>query len=230
VLEDLKDEKFQIKKDEDKYTLNILIKVLNKEKSLMIEITQSEDDLIKFLIKSVKSQEERITDLENEIKNLKQSSTIVNIKVEDDDQTDRYLELDSFNITELIENPKLLYDFESLNQIATIVVLKNGRNAIGQEIGSMFKVMTHPTGISIFDPSTYKEIFFIEKLGGDFIELKNVNLLIKDYPKTIHIIKLNTNFFDLLQTIQLESKIYRQMTKISDKYFSISLKVMLIKY
>ena len=36
VLEDLKDEKFQIKKEKNKYKLNILIKVLNKEKILNI--------------------------------------------------------------------------------------------------------------------------------------------------------------------------------------------------
>ena len=76
MLEDLKDENFEIKKEDNKFKLNIKIKVLNKEKILIIdinEITPSEDDLIKYLIKSVKSQEERITNLENELNNLKKS-------------------------------------------------------------------------------------------------------------------------------------------------------------
>ena len=77
ILIELKDDKFQIIKENDKYKLNILIKVLNKEKTLSIditEVTQSEDDLIKFLINEVKSQEERISNLENELKILKESS------------------------------------------------------------------------------------------------------------------------------------------------------------
>ena len=77
ILIELKDDKFQIIKENDKYKLNILIKVLNKEKTLSIditEVTQSEDDLIKFLINEVKSQEERISNLENELKKLKESS------------------------------------------------------------------------------------------------------------------------------------------------------------
>ena len=79
ILIELKDDKFQIIKENDKYKLNILIKVLNKEKTLSIditEVTQSEDDLIKFLINEVKSQEERISNLENELKKLKESSQI----------------------------------------------------------------------------------------------------------------------------------------------------------
>ena len=78
ILIELKDDKFQIIKENDKYKLNILIKVLNKEKTLSIditEVTQSEDDLIKFLINEVKSQEERISNLENELKKLKESSS-----------------------------------------------------------------------------------------------------------------------------------------------------------
>ena len=76
VLEELKDEKFQIKKEEDKLKFLILIKILNKEKTLTIdinEVTQSEDDLIKYLIKTLKSQEERITKLENDLNELKKS-------------------------------------------------------------------------------------------------------------------------------------------------------------
>ena len=77
VLEELKDEKFQIKKEEDKLKFLILIKILNKEKTLTIdinEVTQSEDDLIKYLIKTLKSQEDRITKLENELNELKKSN------------------------------------------------------------------------------------------------------------------------------------------------------------
>ena len=77
VFEDLKDEKFQIKKEEDKFKFSILIKILNKEKTLNVdisEVTQSEDDLIKYLMKTIKSQEERITKLENELKALKESN------------------------------------------------------------------------------------------------------------------------------------------------------------
>ena len=50
---------------------------MNKEKTLSIdlkEVTQSEDDLIKFLVQTVKSQEERITNLENELKKIKEDS------------------------------------------------------------------------------------------------------------------------------------------------------------
>ena len=88
ILEDLKDEKFQIKKEEDKYQLNILIKVLKKEKPLIIDIvetTYSKNDLIQFLIKKVKSNAERIACLEKELKNLK-------IKKEDN-KIIKYLEL-----------------------------------------------------------------------------------------------------------------------------------------
>ena len=77
VLEELKDEKFQMKKEEDKFKFLILIKILNKEKTLTIdinEVTQSEDDLIKYLIKTLKSQEDRITKLENELNELKKSN------------------------------------------------------------------------------------------------------------------------------------------------------------
>ena len=77
VFEDLKDEKFQIKKEEDKFKFSILIKILNKEKTLNVdisEVTQSEDDLIKYLMKTIKSQEERITKLENELKAIKESN------------------------------------------------------------------------------------------------------------------------------------------------------------
>ena len=77
ILIELKDDKFQIIKENDKYKLNILIKVLNKEKTLSIditEVTQSEDDLIKFLVQTVKSQEERITNLEKELKKIKEES------------------------------------------------------------------------------------------------------------------------------------------------------------
>ena len=77
VFEDLKDEKFQIKKEEDKFKFSILIKILNKENALNVdisEVTQSEDDLIKYLMKTIKSQEERITKLENELKAIKESN------------------------------------------------------------------------------------------------------------------------------------------------------------
>ena len=77
VLEELKDEKFQMKKEEDKFKFLILIKILNKEKTLTIdinEVTQSEDDLIKYLIKTLKSQEDRIAKLENELNELKKSN------------------------------------------------------------------------------------------------------------------------------------------------------------
>ena len=77
IFQELKDGKFQIKKEGDKYKLIITIKVLNKEKTLSIdlkEVTQSEDDLIKFLVQTVKSQEERITNLENELKKIKEDS------------------------------------------------------------------------------------------------------------------------------------------------------------
>ena len=77
VLEELKDEKFQMKKEEDKFKFLILIKILNKEKTLTIdinEVTLSEDDLIKYLIKTLKSQEDRITKLENELNELKKSN------------------------------------------------------------------------------------------------------------------------------------------------------------
>ena len=133
-----------------------------------------------------------------------------------------YLELDSFNINKLIGNPKLLYDYKSMNVIKTIVVLKDGRIAIGQEIGEAYEVLTHPTGISIFDPNTYQEIFFIEKLGGNFIELKNGNLLVQGVQKEIHKVKLNSDSFDVLQTIQLKYEIQKQMTELSNQYFSIS--------
>ena len=173
VLEDLKDEKFQIKKEENKYKLIILIKILNKEKILNIditEVTQSEDDLIAFLIKSDNSQKERIAHLENEKKILKKyldsfspqgdiKEQKEKIEEEVEDQTDNYLELDSFNINKLIGNPKLLYDYKSMNVIKIIVVLKDGRIAIGQEIGEAYEVLTHPTGISIFDPNSYQEFF-----------------------------------------------------------------------
>ena len=77
IFQELKDEKFRIKKEGDIYKLIITIKVLNKEKTLSIdlkEVTQSEDDLIKFLVQTVKSQEERITNLENELKKIKEDS------------------------------------------------------------------------------------------------------------------------------------------------------------
>ena len=76
VLEDIKDEKFEIKKEEDKFKLYILVKVINKEKTLIIdinEVTVSEDDLIKVIMKINKSNEERITKLENELEELKKS-------------------------------------------------------------------------------------------------------------------------------------------------------------
>ena len=76
VLEDIKGEKFEIKKEEDKFKLYILVKVINKEKTLIIdinEVTVSEDDLIKFIMKINKSNEERITKLENELNELKKS-------------------------------------------------------------------------------------------------------------------------------------------------------------
>ena len=157
VLENLKDEKFQIKKEENKFELNILIKVLNKEKILIIditEVTQSQDDLIKFLIKSINSQKERLAYLEKEIKILTEEQ---NEKIEEEieDQTDNYLELDSFNINELSGNPKLLYDYISMNIIQTIVVLKDRRIAIGQKIDKVYEIISHPTGISIFYPNTY---------------------------------------------------------------------------
>ena len=46
-----------------------------------------------------------------------------------------------------------------MNVIKTIVVLKDGRIAIGQEIGEAYEILTHPTGISIFDPNSYHEFF-----------------------------------------------------------------------
>ena len=61
-LEDLKDDKFQIIKEENKFKLNILIKVLKKEKPLIIdiaEVTQSKNDIIQLLIKKVQSNEKK---------------------------------------------------------------------------------------------------------------------------------------------------------------------------
>jgi hypothetical protein len=55
-----------------------------------------------------------------------------------------------------------------MNVIKTIVVLKDGRIAIGQEIGEAYEVLTHPTGLSIFDPNTYQEIFFYRKIRRQF--------------------------------------------------------------
>ena len=63
VLEDIKDENFEIKKEEDNFKLYILVKVINKEKTLIIdinEVTLSQDDIIKVIMKINKSNEERI--------------------------------------------------------------------------------------------------------------------------------------------------------------------------
>ena len=73
ILEDLKDDKFQIIKEVNKYKLNILIKVLKKEKPLIIdiaEVTQPKNDIIQLLIKKVQSNKKRIKYIEKEIKNL----------------------------------------------------------------------------------------------------------------------------------------------------------------
>ena len=72
-LEDLKDDKFQIIKEENKFKLNILIKVLKKEKPLIIdiaEVTQSKNDIIQLLIKKVQSNEKKIACLEKEVETL----------------------------------------------------------------------------------------------------------------------------------------------------------------
>ena len=107
ILEDLKGDKFQIIKEENKYKLNILIKVLKKVKPLIIdiaEITKSKSDLFLLLIKKVQSHEKRIAFLEKELKNLNEKKEYNKIR--------KYLELNwyiKFNLPSNL-NPNYIFN------------------------------------------------------------------------------------------------------------------------
>ena len=74
IMKDLPQEKFNLKKDSDKYELDIAFPVMKKEKHLIINlnpVTESKENLIQSLTKIIKDQENKINDLEKEINELK---------------------------------------------------------------------------------------------------------------------------------------------------------------
>jgi len=229
-LTELKDEDFKIVKESDNFFLDLTFKVLKKEKHLKLfikEVSESKDDIIKKLINITRNNEKRITKLENKMKEFKlqpkgnagESKEEENSE-ENEDNFDLNIEVKDFCLKDLNED-KIILDYESLNTFSTVIILKDGRIAAGQRLASFFQVLVHPTGISIFDKDTLKELIFMEGYGPKFIELRNGNLLTHKDESKIHIIKLNHDSFDILQTIDFEKEIYPLMLELSNGVLSI---------
>ena len=75
ILKEIEKDKFEIINSSDKYDLKISIQVLKKVKELNIHLekkSQSNSEILQFLLNEVKTQEKQIEKLEKELSNLRE--------------------------------------------------------------------------------------------------------------------------------------------------------------
>ena len=181
----------------------------NKEKEDMNEEEEEEEDEDEKE-DSDKEDKDNKDDNNNERENKK----------EIEDNFDLNVNIEDFSLSDL-KYDKTIFNYESSFKFSSLIILKDGRIAVGRSLAPSIKESFHPTGISIFDKDNFKEVIFIKDLGPEFIELKNENLLTHQEQLKVHIIKLKNNSFDILQTLNFDNKIFPKLVELANGVLSI---------
>ena len=141
-------------------------------------------------------------------------------KKEIEDNFDLNVNIEDFSLNDL-KHDKTIFNYESSFKFSSLIILKDGRIAVGRSLAPSIKESFHPTSISIFDKDNFKEVIFMKDLGPEFIELKNENLLTHQEQLKVHIIKLKNNSFDILQTLNFDNKIFPKLVELANGVLSI---------
>ena len=141
-------------------------------------------------------------------------------KKEIEDNFDLNVNIKDFSLRDL-KYDKTIFKYESSTKFSTLIILKDGRIAVGRSLIPSLKEWPYPTAISIFDKDNFKEIISMKGLGPEFIELRNENLLTHKAQLKVHIIKLNNSSFDILQTLDFDNKIFPKLVELANGVLSI---------
>ena len=194
ILKDIEKEKFEIVNSSNKYNLKILIKILKKEKELNIPLekkSQSNAEILQFILKEIKIQEKQIESLEKKMPILRKLFKYPNI------------DISKMNL----QREKEIFGKGKLPEL--IRGLKSGKIAIS----------IYNNGIAIIDPETLEISFMIEEPCLTFIELqKDIIALIKriEYDKNqILVIKIEEKNYKVLKKSYISN--YNRLFKLWDE-------------
>ena len=221
IILDLNLDKFNINKISDKYNLDIAIKIVKKEKHLLIDLEEAKETLeetIKRLRASIAQEDNKIKSLEKEKEYLQKylkdklgKNKTNEIKEEDDE----------FNL----DITKYTYEkeFDCANEKeSSLLILKSGRISLGT-----FKSPSHfnsrETGISIYEPNSLKFCYFIEGYGHHQIQLANGNLVAGGKYKYA-ILKLKKNTYEIIQIYKTDPDDIIGIANLLNGYYAIYFK------
>ena len=221
IILDLNSDKFNVNKVEDKYKLDIAIKIVKKEKHLLIDLEEAKETLeetIKRLKASIAKEDEKIKSLEIEKDNLQRylqdrlwKNNTNEIKEEDN----------NFNLD--ISKYTFEKEFDCGNEKeSSILILKNGRISLGTSKSSLH-FNTRDTGLSIYEPNSLKFCYFCQEYGQHQIQLANGNLVAGGRYKYA-ILKLKKDTYETIQIYKTHPDDIVGITNLSNGYYAIYFK------
>ena len=221
IILDLNLDKFNINKVDDKYKLDIAIKIVKKEKHLLIDLDEAKETLeetIKRLRASIAQEDDKIKSLEKEKEYLQRylqnkfgKNKSSEIKEEDNEF--------NFDITKYTYEKE--FDCGNEKQ-STLLILKNGRISLGTFKSPMY-YSSRDTGISIYEPNSLKFCYFIQGYGQHQIQLANGNLVAGGQEKYA-ILKLNKDTHEIIQIFKTSPDVIIGMTNLPNGHYAIYFK------
>ena len=207
-IKELSQDNLNLKKESDKYILDIKFIILKKERHLIIDLNQVEESLnsiIHHLIKMVQESEADIKILEKEISELKNIMPAKTEKKDIENKKNKEIKENKENkenkknkeIKEIKKEPKqpeiisnYIQKDISIIKALSLLILSDGRISIG----------TKGEGIYIYEPDNFKECIHIENCGPIQAELKKGILLVKK-ENSIEIIELSQKGYKIKMKI-----------------------------
>ena len=214
ILKDIEKDKFELINASDKYNLKISIQVLKKIKELNIHLekkSQSNSEILQFLLNEVKTQEKQIEMLEKELASLRE------LKKKENERKKKEKEYYSINID--ITKMKIQRKnniIEEGEYCKYFKVLEGGRIAayILKEVKSSSGDSNFVNFIKIIDTESLEIVYKIKEDCGSFLELeKDIIALVKKGKDSWGCTK------ESILLIKLEEKKYTVLQKSYDSSF-----------
>ena len=208
VLNDVEKDKFELVNSSNQYKLKILIKVIKKMKELNIPLehkSPSNMEILQYLLTQVKTNQNQIEHLENELHNLRE------LKKKEKENRGKEINFPDIDISKIrLQRKKDL--FGEGKWPSTIQSLESGRIAM----------RIYEKGVAIIDPESLEIAFMIKEPSKHYIELKkDIIALIKDDAKKeeqILIIKIEEKDYKVLQKIGAsEYNYFNKLAKLWDE-------------
>jgi hypothetical protein len=194
VLNDVEKDKFELVNSSNQYKLKIMIQVIKKMKELNIPLehkSPSNMEILQYLLTRVKTNQNQIEHLENELHNLRELKN-----KEEEENKGKEINFPDIDISKMrLQRKEDL--FGEGKWPGTIQSLESGRIAM----------RIYEKGVAIIDPESLEIAFMIKEPSKHYIELK------KDI---IAIIKDNAKKEELILIIKIEEKDYKVLQKIGD--------------